>query len=111
MERESKKEREGPEDADWYANELFAELNEYGEQRFPKLGEMCASFHMMQHTQNTTPWYDTRPLVYVLEYQEDRIIGCKRLIDLEIQIINVMQLQDLLDQIRYRTATTKEDYT
>ncbi len=69
-----KERAEGPEDADWYANELFAELNEYGEQRFPKLGEMCFFSYDAAYPEQY-PWYDTRPLVYVLEYQEDKLLG------------------------------------
>ena len=68
-----KERAEGPEDADWYANELFAELNEYGEQRFPKLGEMCFFSYDAAYPEQY-PWYDTRPLVYVLEYQEDKLL-------------------------------------
>ena len=28
-------------DPDWYANELYAELSEVGETRFPEIGELC----------------------------------------------------------------------
>ena len=69
-----KEREEGLESADWYANELIAELSEYGERRFPKLGEMCFFSYDAAYPEEY-PWYDTRPLVYVLEYQEDKLLG------------------------------------
>ena len=69
-----KKRAEGLETPDWYANELFAELSEYGELRFPKLGELCFFSYSAAYPERY-PYYDTRPLIYVLEYQEDKILG------------------------------------
>lgn len=69
-----KERAEGLEDADWYANELFNELSEVGQQRFPKLGELCFFSYNAAYPEQY-PYYDTRPLVYVLEYQEDKLLG------------------------------------
>ena len=61
-------------DSDWYANELYAELSEVGETRFPEIGELCFFSYSAAYAQRY-PHYDTRPLVYVLEYQQDKILG------------------------------------
>ena len=52
-------------DSDWYANELYAELSEVGETRFPEIGELCFFSYSAAYAQRY-PHYDTRPLVYVL---------------------------------------------
>ena len=69
-----KERAEGLESADWYASELLSELSEYGEKRYPKLGEMCFFSYNAAYPEQY-PYYDTRPLVYVLEYQEDKLLG------------------------------------
>ena len=63
----------GLEDADWYANELFNELAELGEQRFPKLGELCFFSYTAAYPEEY-PYYDQRPLAYILEYRGDKIL-------------------------------------
>ena len=50
-------------DSDWYANELYAELSEVGETRFPEIGELCFFSYSAAYAQRY-PHYDTRPLVY-----------------------------------------------
>ena len=69
-----KKRAVGLEDADWYANELFNELAELGEQRFPKLGELCFFSYTAAYPEEY-PYYDQRPLAYILEYRGDKILG------------------------------------
>ena len=59
---------------DWYANELYTELSEVAETRFPEIGELCFFSYSAAYAQRY-PHYDTRPLVYVLEYQQDKILG------------------------------------
>ena len=61
-------------DPDWYANELYAELSEVGETRFPEIGELCFFSYSAAYSEKY-PFYDRRPLVYVMEYQSDKILG------------------------------------
>ena len=59
---------------DWYANELYTELSEVGETRFPEIGELCFFSYSAAYPKKY-PFYDRRPLVYVMEYQNDKILG------------------------------------
>ena len=61
-------------DPDWYANELYTELSEVGETRFPEIGELCF-FSYSAHFPDKYPYYDRRPLVYVMDFQEDKLLG------------------------------------
>ena len=59
---------------DWYANELYAELSNVAETRFPEIGELCFFSYTAQFPEKY-PYYDRRPLVYVMDLQEDKILG------------------------------------
>jgi hypothetical protein len=59
---------------DWYANELMNELSQYGETRFPKIGELCFFYYSAKWA-DKYPWWDRRPLVYIMDIQEDRLFG------------------------------------
>ena len=61
-------------DSDWYANELYAELSEVGETRFPEIGELCFFSYTAQFP-DKYPYYDRRPLVYVMDFQGDKLLG------------------------------------
>ena len=61
-------------DADWYANELYTELSEVAETRFPEIGELCF-FNYSAAYPEKYPHYDRRPLVYIMDYQEDKLLG------------------------------------
>jgi hypothetical protein len=59
---------------DWYANELYTELSEVAETRFPEIGELCF-FSYTASFPEKYPFYDRRPLVYVMEFQQDKMLG------------------------------------
>jgi len=59
---------------DWYANELYSELSEVAEVRLPEIGELCFFSYTAQFP-DKYPYYDRRPLVYVMEYQNDKLLG------------------------------------
>ena len=59
---------------DWYANELYAELSEVAETRFPEIGELCF-FSYTASFPEKYPFYDRRPLVYVMDFQQDKMLG------------------------------------
>ena len=59
---------------DWYANELYAELSNVAETRFPEIGELCFFSYTAQFP-DKYPYYDRRPLVYVMDFQEDKLLG------------------------------------
>jgi len=59
---------------DWYANELYAELSNVAETRFPEIGELCFFTYTAQFP-DKYPYYDRRPLVYVMDFQEDKLLG------------------------------------
>ena len=61
-------------DSDWYANELYAELSEVGETRFPEIGELCFFTYSASFPEKY-PFYDRRPLVYVMDFQGDKMLG------------------------------------
>ena len=61
-------------DPDWYANELYTELSEVSETRFPEIGELCFFSYSAAYSEKY-PFYDRRPLVYVMEYQNDKLLG------------------------------------
>ncbi len=61
-------------DADWYANELYTELSQVAETRFPEIGELCF-FNYSAAYPEKYPHYDRRPLVYIMDYQEDKLLG------------------------------------
>ena len=58
----------------WYANQLFTELSEVGEQRLPKLGELCFFTYGAAFPEDY-PYYDQRPLSYILDYRDDKLFG------------------------------------
>ena len=60
--------------SDWYANELYSELSEVAEVRLPEIGELCFFSYTAQFP-DKYPFYDRRPLVYVMEYQNDKLLG------------------------------------
>ena len=59
---------------DWYANELYAELSDVAETRFPEIGEVCFFTYTASFPEKY-PFYDRRPLVYVMDFQGDKMIG------------------------------------
>ncbi len=59
---------------DWYANELYAELSQVAETRFPKIGELCFFTYTASFPEKY-PFYDRRPLVYVMDFQGDKMLG------------------------------------
>ena len=59
---------------DWYANELYAELSDVAETRFPEIGEVCFFTYTASFPEKY-PFYDRRPLVYVMDFQEDKLLG------------------------------------
>ena len=60
--------------SDWYANELYSELSQVAETRFPEIGELCFFSYSAQFPEKY-PFFDRRPLVYVMEYQNDKLLG------------------------------------
>ena len=60
--------------SDWYANELNSELSKVAETRLPEIGELCFFSYSAQFPEKY-PFFDRRPLVYVMEIQEDKILG------------------------------------
>ena len=60
--------------SDWYANELYSELSEVAEVRLPEIGELCFFSYTAQFP-DKYPFYDRRPLVYVMDFQEDKLLG------------------------------------
>ena len=60
--------------ADWFANQLSSELSQSAETRFPEVGELCY-FSYTASFPEKYPFYDRRPLVYVMDIQEDKILG------------------------------------
>tara|TARA_R100000152_G_C6773063_1_gene200238 strand:+ start:1332 stop:1880 length:549 start_codon:yes stop_codon:yes gene_type:complete len=61
-------------DADWYANELYNELSEVAEERFPEIGELCYFSYSAAYA-NKYQWWDRRPLAYILDIRNDSILG------------------------------------
>ena len=59
---------------DWYANELYTELSQVAETRFPEIGELCFFSYSAQFPEKY-PFFDRRPLVYVMEFQQDKMLG------------------------------------
>ena len=59
---------------DWYANELNSELSKVAETRLPEIGELCFFSYTAQFP-DKYPYYDRRPLVYVMDIQEDKLLG------------------------------------
>ena len=59
---------------DWFANELYTELSEVAQVRLPEVGELCFFSYTAQFPEKY-PYYDRRPLVYVMDLQEDKILG------------------------------------
>ena len=60
--------------SDWYANELYSELSQVSENRFPEIGELCF-FSYSAAFPDKYPFYDRRPLVYVIDFQGDKMLG------------------------------------
>ena len=60
--------------SDWFANELYVELSQVAETRFPEIGELCY-FSYTAAFPERYPFYDRRPLVYVTGIQGDKMIG------------------------------------
>ena len=61
-------------DPDWYANELYAELSQVAETRFPEIGELCFFTYTASFPEKY-PFYDRRPLAYVMDFQGDKMLG------------------------------------
>ena len=61
-------------DADWFANELYTELDSVAEQRFPEVGELCY-FSYSAAFGDKYPWWDRRPLTYILDITNQHILG------------------------------------
>ena len=59
---------------DWFANELYSELSEVAEVRLPEIGELCFFSYTAQFP-DKYPYYDRRPLVYVMDFQGDKMLG------------------------------------
>ena len=60
--------------SDWYANELYSELSQVAETRFPEIGELCFFTYTASFPEKY-PFYDRRPLVYVMDFQGDKMLG------------------------------------
>ena len=60
---------------DWFANALYVELSDVAETRFPEIGELCY-FSYTAAFPEKYPFYDRRPLVFVMDIQQDKILGC-----------------------------------
>jgi len=60
------------EDANWYANELFTELQAYNQQ--PTIGALCFFSYNAQYP-TKYPFYDRRPLTYIFDITSSRIMG------------------------------------
>ena len=61
-------------DADWFANELYTELDSVAEQRFPEVGELCF-FSYSAAFGDKYKWWDRRPLAYIIEITNQHILG------------------------------------
>ena len=61
-------------DADWFANELYTELDSVAEQRFPEVGELCF-FSYSAAFGDKYPWWDRRPLADILDIKLDSILA------------------------------------
>ena len=59
---------------DWYANELYSELSQVAETRLPEIGELCFFTYSAQFPEKY-PFFDRRPLVYVMDFQTDKMLG------------------------------------
>ena len=59
---------------DWFANELYIELSDVAETRFPEIGELCYFTYTASFPEKY-PFYDRRPLVYVMEFQGNKMLG------------------------------------
>ena len=59
---------------DLYANELYTELSQVAETRFPEVGELCFFTYTASFPEKY-PFFDRRPLVYVMEFQQDKMLG------------------------------------
>ena len=59
---------------DLFANELYSELSEVAEVRLPEIGELCFFSYTAQFP-DKYPFYDRRPLVYVMDFQGDKLLG------------------------------------
>ena len=59
---------------DWFANELYGELSQVAETRFPEIGELCF-FTYSASFPDKYPFYDSRPLTYVMDFQGDKMLG------------------------------------
>ena len=70
----AKAEMSGGTDADWYANELYSELSEVAEVRFPKIGELCYFSYSAAYP-DKYPYWDRRPLAFIQAYEEDKILA------------------------------------
>ena len=70
--------RNTAESTDDYANELFQELETYGIQATSSSevppGKLCFFTYVAKWPERY-PWYDRRPLAYILEQQGDRMLG------------------------------------
>ena len=60
--------------ADWFANQLSSELSQSAEVRFPEVGELCY-FSYTASFPEKYPFYDRRPLAYVMDFQGDKMLG------------------------------------
>ena len=60
--------------SDWYANELYSELSQVAETRLPEVGELCF-FSYSAAFPEKYPFYDRRPLVYVMDFQGNKMLG------------------------------------
>tara|TARA_B100000427_G_scaffold308917_1_gene297506 strand:+ start:370 stop:1116 length:747 start_codon:yes stop_codon:yes gene_type:complete len=65
-------------DKDWYADQLFTELNNYGVEAVNSSdvppGKLCF-FNYSAKWPERYKWYDKRPLAYILEQKGDRMLG------------------------------------
>tara|TARA_B100001287_G_scaffold101193_1_gene85131 strand:- start:1826 stop:2302 length:477 start_codon:yes stop_codon:yes gene_type:complete len=59
---------------DWFANQLYSELSESADVRLPEVGELCFFSYTAQFP-DKYPYYDRRPLVYVMDFQADKMLG------------------------------------
>ena len=60
--------------SDWYANQLYSELSQVAETRLPEVGELCF-FSYSAAFPEKYPFYDRRPLVYVMDFQGNKMLG------------------------------------
>ena len=88
-------------DTEWYANELFQELENYGVQATSSSevppGKLCFFSYSAKWAERY-PYWDRTPLAYILDQKEDRMLGA-----------NLHYLSDSLRNIYVRKVLNKDN--